>query len=76
MPNGGYDPGQLRDARKTRARANQMQRAICAIDLAVDSLSVNDRLIVLNNALRNALDDQASGGAALARSNSFAARSG
>ena len=36
-----------------------MQRAVAAVDLAVDSLSAIDRLVVLNSCLRNALDDAA-----------------
>jgi hypothetical protein len=54
-----YDVNHHRSAHRLRDIANQMQRAICAVELAVDALSPRDRLIVLNEALRNALDDRA-----------------
>jgi hypothetical protein len=46
-----------RDRRKVRDRLNQMQRAIACVALAVDGLSSRDRLVVLNEALRQALAD-------------------
>jgi hypothetical protein len=47
------------ERRRLRSRANQMQRAVAAVDLAVDALSAVDRLVVLNSCLRAALDDAA-----------------
>jgi hypothetical protein len=47
------------ERRRMRSRANQMQRAVAAVDLAVDALSAIDRLVLLNSCLRNALDDAA-----------------
>lgn len=46
------------DARRLRRRANQIQRAIAAVQLAVDGLSGTDRLIVLNDALTEALREE------------------
>ena len=52
-----------RDRRKDRdlrrSRTNQMERAVVAVAVAVDALSLKDRVIVFNNALRRALDDLA-----------------
>ena len=45
------------DRRRIRGRANQMQRALAAIHLATDSLSRTERLVVLNEALSEALQD-------------------
>lgn len=52
----GYDPDQQRNARRLRSRANQIQRAIAAIELAVDGLSHDDRLIALSFVVRGALE--------------------
>ena len=46
-----------RERRSVRDRGNQMQRALAAVALAVDGLSSVDRLMVLNDALRQAVDD-------------------
>jgi len=53
----GYDSDAPAFRRKLRSRANQMLRAVSAVHLAVDGLPSRDRLIVLNEALRDALDD-------------------
>jgi len=44
-----------RERHLIRKRATQMQRAVAAIELAIDALSPIDQLIVLNSVLREAL---------------------
>jgi hypothetical protein len=44
-----------RSRRLLRARANQMQRALAAVTLSIDGLAPRDRVIVLNQALNEAI---------------------
>jgi hypothetical protein len=46
------------ERRRVRNRANQMQRALAAVHVAVDALSGTDRLVVLNEALSQALQEE------------------
>ena len=48
-----------REAKRIRARGHQVLRGIAAVELATDALPLHDRLLVLNQALRNVLDDLA-----------------
>jgi len=45
-----------RDRRRLTGQANQMQTAVAAVELAVDGLHAKARLVVLHEALRNAVN--------------------
>ena len=57
MQSSGQSDDARSERRQERALANQVNRAAAAVELSVDGLPPRYRVAVLNEALRNALDD-------------------
>ena len=50
-------PEVKRERTKRRNRLNQCERAVGAMHLAIDALSLRERILVANQVLRDCLDD-------------------
>ena len=57
MQSSGQSDDARSERRQERALANQVNRVAAAVELSVDGLPMRYRVAVLNEALRNALDD-------------------